>query len=250
MSTALNQANQPSTFSWARPVYIRSTGAFFPNDPVPNHEIKQHIGMIHSNRSAMIRDKILGYNGIKNRYYAMKNNKPTHLNADLAAEAVHDAIRQYEGVALDQVGMLATGTTIPDILIPGFANLVHGKLRASNSMDCLSSTGVCISSTSALKAAANAVSLGEHNRALVIGCESASHSLASEQFIGFDTDSEDILDPKDAFKAKFLRYMLSDGAGCALLDLEPHTSKLSFRIERFYHHSFAHKLPPCMVMGT
>jgi 3-oxoacyl-[acyl-carrier-protein] synthase III len=119
MATTLNQGNMPSTFSWPRPVYIRSTGAFFPNEPVANHDIEQHIGSIHSNCSTMIRGKILGYNGIKNRYYAMKNNLPTHLNADLAAEAVHDAIRQSEGVALDQVGMLATGTTIPDVLLPG-----------------------------------------------------------------------------------------------------------------------------------
>jgi hypothetical protein len=44
-----------------------------------NHE--NRTTHFHSNRSAMIREKILGYIGIKNRFYAMKNNKPTHLNA-------------------------------------------------------------------------------------------------------------------------------------------------------------------------
>jgi 3-oxoacyl-[acyl-carrier-protein] synthase III len=237
-------------FGWVRPVYIRSTGAFLPNDPVPNHEIEQHIGVIHSNRSALIREKILACNGIQNRYYAMKNERPTHLNMDLAVEAAHDALRQSEGVTLDHVGMLATGTTDPDVMVPGFANLVHGRLGTAKSMDCLSSAGVCISAVSALKAAANSVTLGEHHRALVVGSETASHGLVAARFKGFDTDAADLLDPEDAFKAEFLRYMLSDGAGCALLDCEPHPSQLSFRIERFYHHSFAHELPPCMVVGT
>jgi 3-oxoacyl-[acyl-carrier-protein] synthase III len=237
-------------FGWVRPVYIRSTGAFLPNDPVPNHEIEQHIGAIHSHRSALIREKILACNGIQNRYYAMKNQRPTHLNMDLAAEAVHDALRQSEGVTLDHVSMLATGTTVPDVMVPGFANLLHGRLGATKSMDCLSSAGVCISSVSALKAAANSVTLSEHHRALVVGSETASHGLVAARFKGFDTDAADLLDPKDAFKAEFLRYMLSDGAGCALLDCVPHPSQLSFRIERFYHHSFAHELPPCMVLGT
>jgi 3-oxoacyl-[acyl-carrier-protein] synthase III len=244
------QKTADSKFAWVRPVYIRSVGAFLPNDPVPNDEIEHHIGTIHSHRSAAIREKILSYNGIKNRHYAMKRNVPTHLNADLAAEAVHDALRQSAGVSLDQVGMLATGTSVPDVLVPGFANLLHGRLHGTTSMDCLTSAGVCLASTTALKAAANAVTLGEHRRALVVGSETFSHGLSSAQFQGYDTDAEDILDPKDAFKAEFLRYMLSDGAGCVLLDGEPHPTQLSFRIERFYHHSFAHELPPCMVMGT
>jgi 3-oxoacyl-[acyl-carrier-protein] synthase III len=243
-------ARAASAFGWARPVYIRSVGAFLPNDPVPNHEIEQHIGNIHSKRSSTIREKILSFNGIKNRYYAMVDGRATHLNVDLAAHSVHNALHSSEGITLDQVGMLATGTTVPDVLIPGFANLLHGKLGAGQSMDCLSSAGVCISSTNALKAASHSVSLGEHSRALVVGSEAFSHSLSAEKFLGFDTDAENILDPKEAFKAEFLRYMLSDGAGCALVDTVPHPSKLSFRIERFYHHSFAHELPPCMVMGT
>jgi 3-oxoacyl-[acyl-carrier-protein] synthase III len=246
--------NKP--FGWVRPVYIRSTGAFLPNDPVPNDEIEHHIGTIHSHRSALIREQILARNGIRQRYYAMKHNMPTHLNVDLAAAAVHDALRQSAGVSLDQVGMLATGTTVPDVMVPGFANLVHGRLGATQSMDCLSSAGVCISSVSALKAAANAVTLGEHQRALVVGSETASHGLAAARFVGFhdpendDEDNSGCLDAKVAFKAEFLRYMLSDGAGCALLDGVPHPTQWSLRLERFYHHSFAHELPPCMVLGT
>jgi 3-oxoacyl-[acyl-carrier-protein] synthase-3 len=64
-----------------------------------------------------------------------------------------------------------------------------------------------------------------------------------------DGDEKQTVKPKEAFKAEFLRYMLSDGAGCALLDSAPHPSGLSFRIEQFFHHSFAQEHPPCMVFG-
>jgi 3-oxoacyl-[acyl-carrier-protein] synthase III len=99
LSNAWSPATQNMvTFAWVRRVYIRSAGAFFPNDPVPNHEIEQRIGTIHSNHSALIRKTILSSHGITNRYYAMKDQRPTHLNVGLAAEAVHDTLRQSGGV--------------------------------------------------------------------------------------------------------------------------------------------------------
>jgi len=148
--------------------------------------------------------------------------------------------------------MLATGTTMPDVHVPGFANLLHGKLyerndtanAASNnkSMDCLSSSGVCISGISAMKAAAHAVTLGQHDRAMVVGCETSSQSTQSHSYSDPSTQS---------LETEFLRYMLSDGASCALLDSEPNPgNQLSFRLEAFYHHSFAHELPPTMVLGV
>lgn len=239
------------TTRWAKPVYIRSMGAFLPNDPVPNSQITQHIGAIHSKHSALLLKKTLALNGIKNRHYAMVNEKPTHLNIDLAAGAVRDALQNSHGISVNQVGMLAAGTSHPDVILPGFANLVHGRIGSKRSMDCLSSGGVCISSANALKAAAHAVSLGEHSRALVVGSEAASHMLCAKRYKDFETMlDEGKMDLRSVFDIEFVRYMLSDGAGCALLDHEPHPSKLSFRIEQFYHHSFAHELPPCMVLGV
>lgn len=237
------------------PVYIRSTGAFLPNDPVPSEDIEHHIGNLENRRAPIIRRKIMKRNGIKHRYYATVNGKPTHLNVDLAAGAVNNAVEESGGVSLEDIGMIASGSSYSDVFVPGLANLVHGKLDVKHSMDCLSSAGVCVSSINALKAASHAVTLGEHKHAVVTGSESASHILQASRYKQLqseqeDSSGEDEVDPRQAFQAEFLRYMLSDGAACALLDTKPHPSQLSFRIEGFSHHSAAHRLPPCMIAGV
>jgi len=235
-----------SAFQYPRPVYIRSMGAFLPNDPVSNKDMEKHIGTMHEESPAigLVRDKILSLNGITNRHYATKNEEPTHLNLDVASHSVHDALKNSGGVSLADIDMLATGTTMPDIPIPGFANLLHGKLGATHSVDCLSSAGICTSSTNALKAAVNAVAVGQHDNALVVGSETASHGLHAKYLKRFLAQRD------NPMSGLFLRYMLSDGAGCALLDTSPHPTNLSYRVDQFYHHSFAHRFPPCMVSGT
>lgn len=256
--TSTNVGTNIGRCFWLRPVYIRSMGAFLPNDAVPNDQIEEHIGtVLGGTMSSAIRKMILRSNKIRTRHYAMIHGKATHLGIDLAAEAVTNSLDGSGGVSLDSIGMLAMGTTVADVKVPGFANLLHGKLNTTKSMDCLSSAGVCISSMSALKAAAHAVTLGEHDRALVVGCETASHSMCANRFEAIyeakrqhNTESLTAVSPQAIFGAEFLRYMLSDGAGCALLDTVPHPTKLSYRIEGFFHHSFAHELPPAMVMGA
>ena len=73
--------------------------------------------------------------------------------------------------------MLATGTTQGDVLVPGFASMVHGRL-GGGPMELLSAAGVCASGMAALKAAVSAVRLGEHPVAVAVGSELVSRSLA------------------------------------------------------------------------
>jgi len=55
--------------------------------------------------------------------------------------------------------------------------------------------------------------------------------------------------PIVAFKKDFLRWMLSDGAGAALLSPEPNKEGLSLKIDWIESASFAHKLDACMYAG-
>ena len=71
--------------------------------------------------------------------------------------------------------MLATGTTQGDVLVPGFASMVHGRL-GGGPMELLSAAGVCASGMAALKAAVSAVRLGEHPVAVAVGSELVSRS--------------------------------------------------------------------------
>src|SRR3546814_5331479 len=55
--------------------------------------------------------------------------------------------------------------------------------------------------------------------------------------------------PVIAFEKDFLRWMLSDGAGAALLENRPAAQGLSLRIEWIDQWSYAHELQTCMYAG-
>ena len=99
------------------------------------------------------RVRVLAANGIRTRHYALdERGETTMLNEELAAAAVTLALKD-RGLAVDEVTMLATGTTQGDLLVPGFASMVHGRL-GGGPMELLSAGGVCASSMAALRAAA------------------------------------------------------------------------------------------------
>jgi len=56
--------------------------------------------------------------------------------------------------------------------------------------------------------------------------------------------------PEIAFEKDFLRWMLSDGAGSALLSNEPNVNKLSLEIDWIETLSFADEMEPCMYAGA
>src|SRR5262249_39021777 len=117
-------------------------------------------------------------NGIRTRHYATdEQGRTVMLNEELAAHAARRALAD-RGLPVSAVRMLATGTTQGDVLVPGFASMVHGRL-GGGPMELLSAAGVCASSMAALKAAVSAVRLGEHPVAVAVGSELASRSLAA-----------------------------------------------------------------------
>src|ERR1700737_4263850 len=131
-------------------------------------------------------------NGIRTRHYAVDDKGITVMrNEEVAAHAVSRALR------VSAVRMLATGTTAGDVLVPGFASMVHGRL-GGGPMELLSAGGVCASGMAALRAAVSAVRLGEHPVAVVVGSELVSRSFAAPG------DGGDLPD------TSFLRWTLSD----------------------------------------
>src|SRR2546430_12533237 len=63
------------------------------------------------------------------------------LNEELAVEAVRRALKDRD-LPLESVQMLATGTTQGDLLVPGFASMVHGRLGGAE-MELLAAGGGC-----------------------------------------------------------------------------------------------------------
>lgn len=213
--------------------YITGTGAFLPGDPVDNEQLATRFGA-DTPQAAQLRSRTLAANGIKTRHYAVDDSGMTvMLNEELAAEAARRALAD-RGLSLRDVRMLATGTTQGDLLVPGFASMVHGRL-GGGPMELLSAAGVCASGMAAFKAAVSAVRLGEHPVAVAVGSELVSRSLGAS-----------VADTPDT---SFLRWTLSDGAGAVVLESRPRPDGLSLRVDWVHLVSHAHSHPVCMSAG-
>ncbi|MBU2020093.1 MAG: 3-oxoacyl-ACP synthase, partial [Bacteroidetes bacterium] len=122
-------------------VFIISTGIFLPNSPISNDEMEDFLGRING-KDSRAKDRILKQNGIKTRYFAIdKNQQTTHSNAQLAANAIQNAI-QKSTLRSKEVELLCTGTTQADLPIPGFASMVHAHLDI-NRCEVASFQSVC-----------------------------------------------------------------------------------------------------------
>jgi 3-oxoacyl-[acyl-carrier-protein] synthase-3 len=226
-------------------VFLTRTGAFLPFAPVSNEEIEAVLGQV-GGKPSRARRLVLRSNGIQSRHYAIDRatGEPAMNNAQMTAAAIR---------AMGEIGhvdCLATGTSLPDQLMPNHAVMVHGELGWPR-LEAVSCAGICLSGTAALKHAWLAVRAGEARRAVATGSELASPILLARNF---DAEVEHKLQaleerPEIAFEKDFLRWMLSDGAGAVLLETTPQ-GPLSLRIDWIELSSAAHELPACMYAGA
>lgn len=217
--------------------YLTGFGSYLPGEPVDNDQIVTRLGGADAVTSR-IRRTILQQNGIKRRHYALDDQgEPTELNEELAVKAL-DAALADRGISATDLRMLACATTMGDVLVPGFASMVHGRLGGSP-MQTLSASGVCASSLAALDAVVSKVRLGDHPRGAVVASELPSRSLHERRYAGI----------RAGMDAHFLRWMLSDGAGAAIVEFQPHPTKPSLRVDWIRQVSLAHHHQPCMTAG-
>lgn len=231
------------------PVFVRSTGSFFPNEPVSNDEMEEILGRI-GGQPSRARRRILQSNGIQSRHYAIdrETKQMSHSNLDITVAAVRDAVTQA-GFDLEELDCLACGTTTPDQLMPNHGLMVHGELGC-RPCEVVATSGACLSGLTALKYAAMNVACGHAKRALATGSEVTSAIMRATHFPDGETPVEKLQEnPVFAFGQDFLRWMLSDGAGALLLGNQPATSGLSLRIDWIDIVSFANELETCMYWG-
>ncbi|MDM0115343.1 beta-ketoacyl-ACP synthase III [Variovorax sp. J22R133] len=227
-------------------VFLTRTAAHLPFAAVSNDEIEDVLGMVGA-KPSRARRVILRNNGIVSRHYAIDRatGKAAMTNAQLTAHAVRAL-----GDDLGAVDCLATGTSLPDQLVPGHAVMVHGELGWPR-LEAVSCAGVCLSGTAALKHAWLSVRAGEARRAVATGSELVSPLLMAANFEAEVAHKVQALEerPEIAFEKDFLRWMLSDGAGAVLLERAPR-GPLSLRIDWIDLSSAAQELPACMYAGT
>ena len=228
--------------------YITALSAFLPGEAVDNEAIDLYLGK-PDRVSGRTRKTILANNGINTRYYAIKKESglATHTNARLAALAV-EGLRWGSSPA--RIHCLCCGTSSPDQMMPGHASMVHGELDIGP-CEVVSTSGVCLTGITALKYGAMAVALGLAENAVATGSELASSYMRADFFgsVGAGMGGARGQDhPAFSFEENFLRWMLSDGAGAALIEKMPADS-LSLHIEGIEISSLAHRLPACMFAG-
>lgn len=230
-------------------VYINDIQVFLPNEAVDNSEIEDVLGQVGP-RPSRAKKMILRSNKIKTRHYAIdkKTGKTTHTNAQIAAEAIRKL--QSKAFDINSIELLACGTTIPDQLMPNHALMVHGELGIP-SCEVIATAGICLSGTMSLKYGYLSVLSGESKNAVATGSENASAAMRAKNFKDEIETRVDALErhPEIAFEKDFLRWMLSDGAGAALMSSVPNQEGISLKINWIIQKSYANELDACMYAG-
>ncbi|WP_204104030.1 MULTISPECIES: beta-ketoacyl-ACP synthase III [Spirulina sp. CCY15215] len=226
--------------------YITSIGKFLPGEAIDNDQMEAYLGQVNS-RPSKVRKRILKSNGIQQRYYAIDRAQNTrYSNSQMAANAVRDILKQ-NNLDPKTIDLLACGTTIPDLLVPGFASMVHGELPELSPLESISTQGVCCAGVSALNYAVSQLQLGKRKTAIAVASEFPSRLFKHTKF----ADETAIKNNKSlAFDVEFLRWMLSDGAGAFLVQDRPNTTGISIKIEWIELVSHANAYPLCMYAGV
>lgn len=231
-----------------RSAYITRLSKYLPNNPVSNDEMERILGVING-KPSKARSIVLRNNGIKARYYAFRDGKSTHTNAELSANAIKGLFD--DKITLDDVDILAVGTSSPEQVIPSHGSMVHGALGMGKPVELISAMGTCCSSIQALKYAYMAIISGMAETAAGCGSEKMSTWMHASRF---DPESENLEKLEEngyiAFEKDFLRWMLSDGAAAVLLQSKPNETGLSLKIEWLETTSYANELDTCMYAGS
>lgn len=227
-------------------VFINSIGKFLPGAPIQNDQMEDYLGRVNG-RPSKLKNRILKSNGIQQRYYALdRQQQSTYLNSQMAAHAVRDMLQQ-SGLNPAVIDLLCAGTTWADLLVPGFASMVHGELPELSPLETLTSMGVCCAGVGALKYAVSQVKLGERRNAIAVASEQPSRLFKNTNF---EAETEIQAGKNLSFDAEFLRWMLSDGAGAFLLQNQPNLSGISLKVEWIELVSHANAYPVCMYAGA
>ncbi len=231
-------------------VYITNIASALPNAPVSNENIESVLGMV-GDRPSRARRIVLRSNGITSRHYAInpKSGEFTHTNAQLTAEAVRKLAS--DRFALNDIQCLATGTSAPDQLAPNHSVMVHGEL-GNPPCEVIATSGICLAGMTAFKYAYLGIKAGEYKHAVSCGSELSSLFLQADHFQQESEQRVNALEqqPDLAFDRDFLRWMLSDGAGAALLENRPNNKGISLRVDWLHLFSYANEMETCMYAGA
>jgi len=231
-------------------VYITNLSKFLPGTPVSNDEMEGVLGQV-ANKPSRARKMVLRSNKITSRYYAIDKSSGdmTHTGTQLAVEAIKKL--NDEAFSIQNTQCLVAATSIPDQVMPNQAVMIHGELGIPP-CEAIATSGICVSGMAAMKYAYMAIASGSHENAVAVASELASIVMRGENFKSEIEQKVKELEskPELAFEKDFLRWMLSDGAGAALLQNAPRKEGLSLSIDWLEILSYANEIEACMYAGA
>lgn len=232
-----------------RDVFIVQMAKFLPNLPVENEQMEYKLGFI-GEKPSRIKSIILKQNKIKTRYYSIdENGEIKYSNAELMANAIRQMFINTP-FKLKNIELLTCGTSSPDQIMPSHTAMVHGLLKEIGPIQIMSPSGVCCSGIHALQYGYLSIASGNTQNAICGASELLSPLMLAKNFENEYWELQKLyMNPLIAFEKEFLRWMLSDGAGCALLSTVPQ-GKNSLKIEWIESVSFANELDVCMYQGA
>lgn len=239
---------QPTFFN---DIYLLNASAYLLGEPVDNDQIDNYIAPLEG--TSRIKRKILAENGIQQRHYAIDTSGNTTIShTDMACSAIQQCLAQSQ-LDTSAIDLLTAASSGGDVLMPGLANMIQGRLHAPP-METHSHQGICAASVLALKDAAQSLSQNHHQQhAIAVAAEMPSRMFKRSRFASqaYKTD----------FETAFLRYMLSDGAGSVLLgkskilknqqsvDTPLSRQNLALKLDWIHAKSFSGDYPVCMQLG-
>ena len=229
-------------------VYITKAAVFYPNEPVSNEEMERYLGMINGSPS-LARRIVLGKNGIKNRYYALDTaGNVTHTNVQIAANAIRKLFD--DTIGLNDIDLIACGTSSPEQLLPSHGVMVRGELGGERNIEAASFSGSCCTGIQAMRYAYMSILTGSAKNAVCCGSERMSAWMTARYFEK-ETELFNQIEKRSmlAFEKEFLRWMLSDGGAALLLQDKPADNALSLHVDWIEITSYAHEIETCMYAG-
>jgi len=228
----------PST----RNVYAVGTGRYLPGEAIPVDSIDEILGEITKapakviSRIQRIRPVMKKLLGIQYVHYALDpvGRKPTETNVSMAVKAACKAI-DNAGIRPSDIDLLVYGGPTFDYMTPPSSTLVQQQLGIEYCAEMVIH-GNCSSVYKAIQVAADQISLGRYNKALVVTSQIAS------TFFRVEFLNEQRLTVDQAI----LRWFLSDGAGAMVLSSQNHGS-LNLKVVDTYIESVGAHLEPGMI---
>lgn len=238
-------------------VYIAGLGSYYPNEPVSNDQMDCYIGHVDG-VSDRVRSQLLKINGINNRFYALdRNSLPTHLSEEMGYKAGKCALDNAR-VCIDDIDMISFGTSFSDLIIPSITHQIHGQfgsVLSAKPMRIMPTAGVCLSGIYSFDIAFTYLKYQpeKYRNAIVGGVERPSVSFVKNHYTEECQHRQENKALRDNYKfmhGAFLRWMLSDGAGAAVLTNCPNVGSKILKVDWVEIRSYANELPVCMYAGT